>query len=113
MTQSLDLVPPPEQVFRVRVSYAQRIIHLAGELDIATVPLLHDAVTTLLEAATAPITLDLSDLTFIDSQGLDLIERIRLEQQRRGTALLLAGVGERIQYVFTVAGLGELFTRTR
>ena len=45
----------------------------AGELDIATVPLLEAAYE---EVAHAPVLLDLSAITFVDSSGLQLLLRL-------------------------------------
>jgi anti-anti-sigma factor len=48
-----------------------RELRLIGELDVATVPALEDAFASL--AGDGPVTLDLSELTFIDSSGLHAI----------------------------------------
>jgi anti-sigma B factor antagonist len=59
----LDIVPD-----RVRVT-----VRVAGELDIATGPRLHDAVENLRACGWSAIALDLGELTFIDSTGLALL----------------------------------------
>ncbi len=45
-------------------------VHLQGELDNLSVPVLTQTVDTLYAAGCFQISLDLSDLTFIDSSGL-------------------------------------------
>jgi anti-anti-sigma factor len=50
-----------------------RGFRLIGELDLATVPALEAALDTL--AGQGPLTLDLAELTFIDSSGLHAIMR--------------------------------------
>jgi anti-sigma B factor antagonist len=59
----LDIVPDRQQV----------TVRVAGELDIATGPRLHDAVENLRACGWSAIALDLGDLTFIDSTGLALL----------------------------------------
>jgi anti-sigma B factor antagonist len=49
---------------------SRRTLTLVGELDIASVGQLQDAVERLSSQATTSITLDLRGLTFIDSSGL-------------------------------------------
>ena len=46
------------------------VLHLAGELDLATVAQLHDAIDRLVEAGQHRLLLDLSALSFCDSTGL-------------------------------------------
>jgi anti-sigma B factor antagonist len=43
---------------------------LSGELDIATVPRLEEAVTSMLAAQVKQLTIDLRPLSFLDSSGL-------------------------------------------
>jgi anti-anti-sigma factor len=49
-----------------------RMFFLSGELDLATLPLMESTIASAV-AKGGPITLDLSDLTFIDSSGVGSI----------------------------------------
>jgi anti-anti-sigma factor len=51
------------------------IVRVSGELDLATAPMLEDALAGI-EAGEGPVVLDLSALTFIDSTGLRLAVRL-------------------------------------
>ena len=103
-TESLRGVAP----FSVSNSHDadMRTIALIGELDLATAPTLERELQDA-EAANAPvIVLDLRELEFIDSTGLQLI----IDAHRRGRSqLLLLGCPERVQRPFELCGLLEAF----
>lgn len=67
---------PPAPSFEIRETYAGEVVRLSltGELDIATTPVLEEALTRL-RAVRSPVRLDLSGLEFIDSTGLHLLVR--------------------------------------
>ena len=60
----------------------QHGVRLIGELDMATVTRLKEALETV--SRNGPVTLDMAELTFIDSSGLHAIMRLRsiVERQR-------------------------------
>lgn len=67
--------PPPNfEIHESQVGHALRL-RLTGELDLATVPVLEDRLTRL-QATSSAVRLDLSELDFIDSTGIDLLVRI-------------------------------------
>ena len=81
---------------------------MAGELDLATVHALREALAVLASGASRPITIDLTDLHFIDACGLGEIARIAAWLRRSGERLTLARPSARIQRTFGVAGLADL-----
>jgi anti-sigma B factor antagonist len=80
------------------------IVHVVGELDLATVPILASALHGL-EQPCERIVLDFSGLQFIDSTGLCLA----FEEYQRGAAdgfdFVIAGSGENVLRVLRIAGL--------
>ena len=68
------------------------VVHLTGELDIATRPALEDA----LHAIDGEIVIDLRGLTFLDSDGLQMILR-----HRRRPLTVVPGV-PRVQRLFEI-----------
>jgi stage II sporulation protein AA (anti-sigma F factor antagonist) len=62
-------------------------LRLAGELDLSSAPRLSDALDPKLDAG-GHIVLDLSDLSFMDSTGLQVLIRSALTLGDRGTILL-------------------------
>jgi anti-sigma B factor antagonist len=52
-------------------------VALEGELDMATVPLLAEAMEALVGMSSQPLTLDLAGLTFVDAAGLRALAAAR------------------------------------
>ena len=51
------------------------VVHLAGELDMLTVPEIEAALASLIADASPPVTFDLSELEFMDSSGIAMLLR--------------------------------------
>jgi anti-sigma B factor antagonist len=62
-----------------------RVLRASGELDIAVVPELLGRVTELVEGA-AGVVLDLAPVTFLDSAGIRLVDRLARECAHRDVA---------------------------
>ncbi len=75
---------------------------LAGDLDIASVPALRQAFDLL--DRTAQVTLDLSELAFIDSSGLHAIAALARAQNGHGP-LIVEGVSPLVARVFEITNL--------
>jgi len=52
---------------------ASLVLRLRGELDMASAPGLARSLDTVLDARPAAVTLDLTDLTFVDSSGIHVL----------------------------------------
>jgi anti-sigma B factor antagonist len=90
-----------------RVSERRCTLILGGELDIASAPVLHAAVSRICEYATAgaQITLDLSGLIFIDSTGLAEIILTSQLCDRDGFGLTVVPGPRAVQRLFELTGL--------
>lgn len=75
------MVRPTEFKIRHRAAGTSVTLAVTGELDLSTGPVLAESVERLRREVTT-LTLDLSDLTFMDSTGLRLL--IEFDQQSRG-----------------------------
>lgn len=80
---------------------------LAGELDIASAKLLHDAVTRACDDGARELTIDLAGLEFVDSSGLAAIVYASWLCERAGCELALVPGSAEVQRVFEVTGLAE------
>ncbi len=80
------------------------VVRVGGELDLASRRRLHAHLRALRERPDR-LVLDLAELTFIDSSGLDLLERVQAETGRRGGYFALAALQSRVARVLRVAGL--------
>jgi len=84
-------------------------VAVAGEVDTYTAPQMLAALLAALE--TDPrLTVDLSAVTFMDSQGLSALLRTRQETERRGGSLRLEGVPPRVLKLLELTGMDAVFT---
>jgi anti-sigma B factor antagonist len=93
-------------VFTVQdVQSGQRhTLALSGELDIATAPDLEEAVEGLRENGGGAIVLDLSELTFMDSTGLQAILAAERLCEGRGYDFWVTGVNGPVRRLFDLTG---------
>ena len=82
-----------------------RMFFLSGELDLATLPLMESTIAPAI-AKGGPITLDLSDLKFIDSSGVGSI--LRSLKDLPSGCIILHGVRNTAQKVLEIMGVKSL-----
>ena len=81
---------------------------IAGEFDMAATFTVEPALEQALERpGLDAITVDLSDLRFIDSTGVGVLLRIEEESRARGVSLTIVPGPREVQRVFELAGLRE------
>ena len=114
-----DLQPAPEpslapaeceeSIFRCVVSHSDRAatwIRLGGELDLATAPqlrqILHQELTT-----ARLIVIDLRQLSFMDSTGIQVIMAADKEARRLGRRLAFVRGPAQVQRLFDLIGLSD------
>lgn len=83
-------------------------IVLGGEIDIAAVGALRAEFDDLLAAA-VPITIDLRDVSFIDSSGVEALCAARRDAERSGGSVVLRAPSAPVVRVLEVTGLDDLF----
>ena len=85
------------------------IVHLVGELDISSAPLLQARIAEL-RPFVAPLSLEVSDLSFVDSSGLRALtaaRRAALEDTGRPPTLV--GCGPGLRSLLELTGLSNAF----
>jgi anti-sigma B factor antagonist len=82
-------------------------VTLSGELDIATVPRVEEAIEATLTAELQTLTIDLSGLGFVDSSGLRLFIVLDQRAAEQGWELRLLRPGAQVLSVFQVSGVEE------
>jgi anti-sigma B factor antagonist len=102
-TEMTEALAPQFDVSVERLS-AAAVVHVSGELDIATVPALTDVLRGL-EQPCNRVVLDLSGLTFIDSTGLTLAVTEHQRAAKDGVELVLAGATDNVLKVLRLTGL--------
>ena len=82
------------------------VLTVAGELDLATAPILERGLTDV----TGPVRLDLEAVTFIDSAGIAAVVRLYKRCQGDGCTLRIENCSRQVERVLRIAGLYELLT---
>ncbi len=98
----------PELSITVQRAPDEAVFHLAGEIDMLTVNQLSTLVTEVLaEGSEAPgrITLDMSGVTFCDSQGLGTLVVLSRKASHAQVVLSLSNVGDFLLRVLDITGL--------
>jgi anti-anti-sigma factor len=81
---------------------------LAGDFDMAATFTVEPALERALEdPGVSALTLDLSNVDFIDSTGIGVLFRVEAEARSRGVALAIVPGPREVQRVFEIAGLSE------
>ena len=101
------MASPPEQ-FDIAVEHREGVVVVRpkGDLDIATTPLL-DEILRDLAAKGASAVLDLEDVEFIDSSGLQTILSAHAASQRDGFGLTMLPGPPPVMKVFELAGVAD------
>ena len=86
-------------------------LKVRGEVDLATAPdLQKQAIGVLADPTVSTLTLDLSDVTFIDSTGIGTLVQLRLTAEARDKKLVLARPSDRVQRVLAITALAGTFS---
>ena len=83
---------------------------ITGELDLATAGQIADVVLDAIDGGARHIVMDMSGVTFCDSQGLNALVRICGRAQAAGGDMVLTGVRPGPARLLRVTGLDRRFT---
>ena len=84
-------------------------VAVRGEIDIATSDELRSALLALSDQGARQVTVDLSDLDFIDSTGLGALIRVLKHYRELGGDLKLASPTRPVRKVLEITSLDKLF----
>ena len=84
-------------------------VTVTGEIDVATAQLLEEALDQAIRMTTGAFVIDLCDVTFMDSSGVNVLLRARalLGREERDVVLICPPGG--VLHVLEVIGVAELF----
>jgi anti-sigma B factor antagonist len=85
------------------------VVELRGQVDSDTAEPLRSAITEIMTAQRAGIVLNLSDVDFIDSQGLELLLWVRDYCRQNRIPLRLAGLAENCAKILEITRLEDEF----
>jgi anti-sigma B factor antagonist len=87
------------------------VIRASGEIDVATSPLLRSELATVIGSAPASVTVDLAQVSFIDSSGLGVLVGAlkRVREMNPDAKLRVVHPQDAVKKVFDITGLDGLF----
>jgi anti-sigma B factor antagonist len=109
---SPDDFAPADQPFAVEVSQVEgrAVVAVAGELDLATAPQLCERLALLSEAGKNQVTLDLTNLVFIDSTGLSVLVMAFNRAQAAEGSVVIRNPSLSVMRILEITGLASVFT---
>jgi anti-sigma B factor antagonist len=91
----------------------REVVMVAGEIDLATAPVVYTYLRAAVDAhrgtAGRVVTVDLSEVTFMDASGLTALLRAQAHSRRQGGDLQLAALCPRITRLLHITGLAGHF----
>ncbi len=84
------------------------ILHVSGEIDMATCPQLRQEIVAHIGQGNLHLVVDLDGVEFIDSTGLGVLIGGLKRARSHGGDLRVSGVDDRLGRVFQLTGLGEI-----
>lgn len=85
-------------------------VTVSGELDVHTAPVLMGGIQKAFEAGASSIEVDVSQLRFCDSSGIQVLVQAREQALTLGGGVTVTGATGPVEKVLTVTGLLELFS---
>ncbi len=86
-----------------------QIVSVTGELDIATAEQAYSYISEVIDGLPAPVTVDLSGLTFCDASGLGALARIARHAREVGRQLVLTSARPPLLKIMRITGLDRAF----
>jgi anti-sigma B factor antagonist len=86
-----------------------QIVSVVGELDIATAEQAYLYISDVIDAWPAPVSVDLSGLTFCDASGLGVLARIARHARQAGCQLKLTAARPSLLKIMRITGLDRAF----
>jgi len=85
-------------------------LRVSGEIDLYTAPALREAALAALRQHGTTLRVDLRDVTFMDSTGIEVLLATRRRAELEGGSLTLCRLTPAVRRVIEVTGLDRLFT---
>lgn len=85
-----------------------RVVKLAGEVDVYTAPKLREAIIPLTIEKAVNIQVDLSEVSYMDSTGLGVFISALKSSLKHSSTFTLMGLTEKIERLFRITGLLEI-----
>ena len=90
------------------------VVKVSGEVDLASTPAIRDALDELIvNQGNLSLRIDLAEVTFMDSTGLNLLVGTLKVLRDRGGSMTIANPTATIRRLFDLTGLSTVFSITR
>ena len=86
-----------------------QVVSVTGELDIATAERAYAYISEVIDAEQAPVSVDLSGLTFCDASGLGVLARTARHARQAGRQLRLTSARPSLLKIMRITGLDRAF----
>jgi anti-anti-sigma factor len=86
-----------------------QIVSVAGELDIATAEQAYSYISEVIDGRPAPVTVDLSGVSFCDASGLGALARVARHARQAGRQLMLTSARPSLVKIMRITGLDRAF----
>jgi anti-sigma B factor antagonist len=86
-----------------------QVVSVAGELDIATADQAYSYITEVIDGRPAPVTVDLSGVTFCDASGLGALARLARYARAAGRQFMLTSARPSVLKIMRITGLDQAF----
>ncbi|MCE7003500.1 STAS domain-containing protein [Kibdelosporangium philippinense] len=91
-----------------RVAGPAVVLHVAGEIDMSTAPMLAEECDQAIESAPGRLVVDLSDVTFFGSAGLAVLLDAHQRGEQEGVQVRLVADGRPVLRSIEIAGVQEM-----
>jgi len=92
-----------------RPSGKRTVVHVSGEVDVYTAPMLREELAALIDAEHANLVVDLAEVSFMDSTGLGVLVGALKKIRTLGGELRLVIDQEKVLKVFRITALTQVF----
>jgi anti-anti-sigma factor len=109
MSGGKKLSVPPFEVF-ITWEDSNPVVCVRGELDYGTAPMLREALIQAINEYPEHVSVDLSDVTFLDSEGVKVILQAYRTIRNSGGDFTVLGCSQFVERVFDILGLRNYLT---
>lgn len=92
-----------------RESGVRTVVHVTGEIDVYTAPVLREELATLVDGGHVDLVVDLTGVPFMDSTGLGVLVGALKKVKTHGGELRLVIDQEKVLKVFRITALTQVF----
>ncbi len=107
--QAHELMPAQLELSLRTGANGYQVVSVAGELDIATADQAYSYITEVIDGRPAPVTVDLSGVTFCDASGLGALARLARHARAAGRQFMLTSARPSVLKIMRITGLDRAF----